>query len=842
MLRVTLRGIRAHLVRFLLTAFAVTLGVALVAGTFVLTDSINQTFDKLIDQGTEGVDVTVRGQEGAAGNAGGSFDAVRQGLPLSLQSRLAALPGVQRVSPDLQGSAVLVGKDGTPVRNGGAPTLGFPFTADDPVVHIVEGRGPVNRTEVAVEKTTLEKSGLQVGDSTRALLGGTPGPVKIVGEAQFDAALAGATMVLVDPATARAEWAADGTTPSFSLTAAEGVSAQQLKATVLNAHIPGAEVVTSAQVREETRDAIHKALGFITYFLLIFALVSLLVGAFIIANTFSMLVAQRTRELALLRAVGASRGQVLRVVLGEAVVLGLFGSALGLGLGILLGQGLQALFATQGLQTDGAPVLPRTVIVSVLVGVLVTVLSAVLPGLRASRVAPVAALRDDVAVPVGGVRRRGIIGGVVLVVALALAVPAVLADPVKWPLVGLGAALLVIGSLVAAPVTTRPIVRIIAWPFTVRGVVGKLARENALRNPRRTATTASALMIGLALMGGVSVLAASTKASVSDLVSSQLKADYVLNGGNSIFPPTVGTAVAELPDVAQVANIGFVTSKIDGKGASAIAADPASLLATVKMDVTSGTLAADSARDIFVSKSAARDRDWRVGQTVSGDIGSLNGQKLTIKGVFADSQVLNGPQVIFTRALYLKAVPQSMQGDYLLYVKAKDGVDPAALRTELVDAVKPFIVVSVQDADEFTSSQADQVNQILGILYGLLALSVIIAILGIVNTLALSVFERTREIGLLRAVGLNRPQLRRMITVESISTAVFGAVLGLALGLTFGLLVQHGLRTQGLESLAIPWGTLIGVLIAAAVAGVVAAILPAWRAVRLDVLRAITTE
>lgn len=839
MLKVTLRGIRQHMVRFLLTAFAVTLGVALVAGTFVLTDSIDKTFESIVDAGSQGVDVEVRGR--ASDNKTFDDTVIRQGLPLRLRSTLARVPGVARVSPDLQGQAVLVGRDGTPVRNGGAPGLGFAYDPDGPALQVVQGRGPADAAEVAVEQSTLEKSGLNVGDTTTALIGQTSRRVTIVGKVRFGAGLGGATLLLVDPATAVREFAGDGTVQSFAVAADAGVGQATLRARVAAA-VPTAEVITGKRYRQEQNDSFTSSIGFINTFLLAFAGVSLFVGAFIIANTFSMLVAQRTRELALLRALGASRGQVLRVVLGEAFVLGLGGSLAGLGVGLLLAQALQALIGSFGLRISGGlPVQSRTIAVSVLVGVVVTLVSAVLPAVRASRVAPVAALRDDIAAPAGGLLRRGLIGAVVLVAGAALVVPTVLSDDVTWWLVGVGAGLLVIGALVAAPVTTRPVVRVVAKPFTLRGAVGRLARENALRNPRRTATTASALMIGLALMAGFSILAASTKASVGDLVETQLKADYVLNGGQAQFPPTVAGAVRTVPGVASVANVNFVAGSIDGRSAGGVAADPAALVANVRVKVISGTLSGSNPRDVFVSRSFAEDAGLRVGSSVRADVGSLKGQQLRVRGVFADNNVI-GAQAIYSPQLYDRAVPRSLQGDFALYVKARDGVDPATLRSPLAAAVKPFVVVSVQDAEEFTSSQADQINVVLSLLYALLALSVVIAVLGIVNTLALSVFERTREIGLLRAVGLTRPQLRRMITVESVSTAVFGAVLGLALGLAFGLIVQRGLRSEGLESLAIPWGTLASVLLAAAVAGVVAAALPAWRATRLDVLRAITTD
>jgi len=838
MLRVTLKSVRGHVVRFLLTLFAVSLGVAFVAGSFILTDGLRSTFDSLIETSAQGTDVSVRGLEGGSNITG---EGMTTRLPLTLVDDLRAVDGVERAVPDVQGTILLVGKDGTAVRGvGGAPTLGFAYAADDPVLTLLEGRAPQGPAEVAVDSATLKRSGLSVGDTTQALVGAEPRQVTVVGEVKFDGPLAGATLTLLDDASARAVFSPDSAVPSFSLTAAEGVSQDTLRERVTPVLPAQAEAVTGAQLQQETRDQVEVGLGFINTFLLIFAGISLFVGAFIIANTFSILVAQRGRELAILRAVGASRGQVMRVVLGESAVVGLAGSAVGLLLGVGLAAGLQPLI---GIESSGdLPVLPHTVLWSFGVGLVVTVLSALVPAVRASRVAPVEAMRADVVITPKGLRGRGIIGTVGAVLGVALLLVGVRGE-VRWPVVVVGAALTVIGVLVAAPLATRPVVRVVAAPFVLlMGTTGRLARENSLRNPRRTATTASALMIGLALMAAISVLAQSAKASVSDLVETQLTADYVLNGGGATqFPGTVGEKVARLPDVASVATIGGLGVESGDSTSLAIAADAEGIADNVKVTMTRGSLQALDAGDVLLSETLAKDRGWALGQSITATLGTLKDRSLRVGGIYQDNQVLSGAMIV-PRALYREAVPTPEQGDFLVYVKARDGADVAALRSQLVDVVKPYLVVSVQDGSEFTDSQASQVNRILGILYVLLALSVVIAVLGIINTLALSVFERTREIGLLRAVGLTRPQLFRMITVESVATAVFGALLGAALGLGLGIALQRATAGQGLETLAIPWTTLIIVILAAAVAGVVAAVLPAVRAMRLDVLRAITTE
>ncbi len=839
MLRVTLKSVRGHVVRFMLTLFAVSLGVAFVAGSFVLTDGLRSTFDTLIETSTQGTDISVRGLEGGSNITG---EGMTTRLPLDLVDRLRGVDGVERAVPDIQGTILLVGKNGTAVRGvGGAPTLGFAYAADDPVVTLIKGRAPRGPNEVAVESSTLRRSGLTVGDTTQALVGPEPRQVTVAGELEFDGPLAGATLTLLDEPSARAVFSPDGAVPSFSLTAADGVSPDTLRDRVADVLPPDAEAVTGEQLQQEVRDQVEVGLGFINIFLLAFAGISLFVGAFIIANTFSILVAQRGRELAILRAVGASRGQVMRVVLGESAVVGLVGSAVGLLLGVGLAAGLQQII---GIESSGElPVLLHTVLWSFGVGLVVTVVSALVPAVRASRVAPVEAMRSTVLMTPKRLWGRGVIGVVGAALGVALLMVGVRGD-VRWSLVGFGAGLTLIGVLVSAPLATRPVVRVVAAPFVwLMGTVGRLARENSLRNPRRTATTASALMIGLALMAAISVLAASAKSSVADLVETQLTADYVLNGGGQVqFPATVAEKVAKLPGVDSVATIGGLGVDVGEDTSFAIAADAEGLGDNVVITMAQGSLTALDEGEVLLSETYAKDRGWQVGQSITATLGMLKNRPLTVGGVYKDNQVLSVAALIVPRTLYREAVPAPDQGDFLVYVKAGQGADLATLKAHLVDVVKPYLLVSVQDGSEFTDSQAADINQILGILYVLLALSVVIAVLGIINTLALSVFERTREIGLLRAVGLTRAQLFRMITVESVTTAVFGALLGAALGLGLGVALQRAGSGQGLEILAIPWGTLLIVIAAAAVAGVLAAVLPAIRAVRLNVLTAIATE
>jgi putative ABC transport system permease protein len=837
MLRLSVKSVRGHLVRFLLTALAVTLGVAFVAGSFVLRDSIDATLSNLLDSAARGTDVAVRG-------ARAGQDAPRQYLLTSLADKVATVDGVAQATPNLQGVAMIVGKDGTVVRNGGAPTFGFAFRDGDPSFHLIAGRGPTDAGEIVVEKTTLEKSGLAVGGSTRAVVAGRLRTVRITGEVEFGS-LFGATAILIDEPSARALFAPDGKVDMISVQASPGVSQTELRSRVAAVLPAGAEAITGQALADESRTAIQQGLGFFTTFLLVFAGITLFVGAFIIVNTFSILLAQRTRELALLRAVGASRGQVVRMVLGEAVLIGLLGSGLGLAAGVGLASTLKVLMKSLvGVDISGGiPVGVGTVLWSVLIGTVVTLVSAVLPARRASRIPPVAAMREDMVVAPSRILRRGVVGIVILLLGAALLTWSVLPDDARWVGAGFGAAMMLLGALVAAPLAARPVVRVIAWPFTrFGGVVGRLAGQNALRVPRRTANTASALMIGLTLVSGLGVVAQSIKASVSDLIAAQLTSDFVLTtGGQQPVPADVTSGAARLPGVRSATALTYLELKVGPDPMSAAVSTAAGLTDNVRVQMLSGSIDAMDAGQVLVNETTATKKDWQVGTSVDLDIGPLAGQHVTIGGIYHDNALLDSPFVV-GRGWYDKALPAAERNDYLVMVKAQPGADLAALRASLRDLVKPYLVVSVQDGSEYVDSAAGQIDQVLGLLYALLALAILIAILGIINTLALSVVERTREIGLLRAVGLRRAQLSRMITLEAVATAVFGAVLGAALGLGLGTAFQHALRSQGLDVLSVPWATIVVVLLASGVVGVIAAVMPAVRAVRLDILRAIATE
>jgi putative ABC transport system permease protein len=535
-------------------------------------------------------------------------------------------------------------------------------------------------------------------------------------------------------------------------------------------------------------------------------------------------------------------------VLGEAVLVGLAGAAAGLALGVGLAAALQALVASLfGLQLDGLPVQPRTVVATFVVGVVVTAVAAVLPARRASATAPVAAMRDDQALPSTTVRARAA-AGLLLAAAGAAAMALALTDRVTenaLPILGAGVAAVFLGIAIASPAVSKPVVWLLTAPLA-RTAVGRLAQRNGLRNPRRTAATASALMIGVALVGAVSVLSSSATASVADIVEDELEAELVVSdGGPPTIPVRVADQVARVDGVAAVLPLPFTPAQLDGDDALAMTVDPETLPDLATLTAVEGSL--DELGDgVWLSESAADERGAAVGDRVLVRVGTGESAEREVLAVHEDSELV-ASDVIVSAEVYAAGTAgleaqEGAGGVQYVLVDVADGGDLAAVRERVTDVAAQYLTLSVLDAEEFTGEQTAQINTVLGLLYALLGLSLVIATLGVVNTLALSVVERTREIGLLRAVGLTRPQLRRTMTIESVATTVFGALLGVALGLAFGVALQQELTDDGLEVLSVPWPTVVVVLVGSAVVGVLAAVLPAWRATRIDVLRAITTD
>ncbi|HEX6247582.1 MAG TPA: FtsX-like permease family protein [Nocardioidaceae bacterium] len=847
MRKVTLRNLVAHKVRLFLSAFAIVLGVAFVSGSFIFTDAMGSTFSGIIAGSTADVEVAPEGAN--------DFDSVAdvRTVPDSVVTELEQLDEAAEVNAynQLQ-SMYVIGEDGRVVGGNGPP--GLAFTDNDAtsltgekITTYVDGRRPQGTGEIAMDAGTADKGGYEVGDTVRLVTPGDPPSMEaeLVGIVEFgEGSLGGATLTLWD-ADAMQELFFDGRKEwsGISLTAADGVTQEELRDAAAATLPDGVVARTGDAMVEENEEGLQEILGFINTFLLVFAAVAMVVGTFLIINTFSILVAQRSRELALLRALGASRRQVNRSVLAEAFVIGLIGATVGLGVGYLLALGLRALFGAIGLDLSTADfaIAPRTVLVSYAVGVLVTMLAAYLPARRASRIPPVAAMRDDVALPETSLHRRVIVG-TVLVVAGIVAMALGLVGDVGYDLwlIGLGMLAILVGVSLMSPVIGRPLVMLLGAAYRRSfGTVGQLAAQNSQRNPRRTAATASALMLGLALVSLMSILGASASASTDKALEESVTSQFIVsNVVGTPFSTSVAEQIREVDGIETVAQFRQAFPEVNGSTAFVGAADPEDLAAATELPMVAGALAQLRPGTVILAGEEANEAGFEVGDTIEmtfqGGVAELE-----VVGIFGSSAALPADYLVPLETLEGGGIAPL---DSLLFVNKTDTADAGAVRADVEEILADLPTVTLKDPAQFAEEQKEQIDFFLNIIYALLGLAVIIAVLGIVNTLALSVIERTREIGLLRAVGLSRAQLRRMVRLESVIVAVLGAVLGVLMGIAFGVALQRAIADQGVDVLSIPWGRLSVFIAVAAVVGVLAAVFPARRAARLDVLRAISTE
>ncbi|MBB5912374.1 putative ABC transport system permease protein [Nocardia transvalensis] len=831
MRKVTLRNLAAHKLRLALTLLSVILGTAFVAGSFVFTDTLQSTFDGIFAGQAKGVSVRVEPKEQQS-----------LGVPNDVVDKVAATDGVRAIAPAVQGPVVLL-KDGHAVQTGGAPSWGKSYLPPDRAIaepeKFVDGVPPSKPGEIAINIGGADRAGLSAGGKATILVPSHGNiDVTVTGIYEFPSDSGGFIGVLFPDDQAR-QLFTDGQHVAYvDVAAAPGVSDQALRDRIAQ-QLPQFKVLDGAQVREDLKAQVGNALKFVNYFLLAFGAIALMVGTFIIYNTFSMIVAQRLRELALLRAVGASRRQVGLSVVSEAAVIGLIGSAIGLAGGVGLAFGLSALLNAfdLGLPTGTMQVLPRTVLAALGVGLAVTVASAYAPAQRAAKIPPVEAMRAEYASVGESLRLRTIIGAVLAVAGLVLVVLGARNTGGNAALtVGIGAAALIFAVLFASPAMSRPVVNglgVLVRPF---GPIGRMARNNAVRNPRRTAATAFALTLGLMLVSLIGMLGSSAKASVGELVDKGVKADYVLSGPQMIGVPLGAAQAAKgVEGVQNVVSVRGVAMKVGDD--QIYGTSPSGPMDQVlNYEIRSGT-GAFGENDILVSETEAGDRNWHAGDRV--ELTSLDSKKfsVTVSGIYKDTQLL-GPMVV-PPSLYNQVMPVAFRTDVLVLIEAVPGADLTAMRAGLEKATAPYVVVQVQDREDFKGAQGKQINTMLAILYGLLALAVVIAVLGIVNTLALSVVERRREIGMLRAVGMQRPQVRRTIYLESMLIAVFGAVVGVVLGLGLGVGFLRTLRDLGLSTIAVPWSQIVLMLVGSGVVGVLAALWPGVRAARTPPLAAI---
>ena len=860
--RTSLRNFVAHKGRMVLSALAVLLSVAFVCGTLVFTDTMNTTFSRLFDETAADVTVSARNATSDAGYSTGKPETI----PAQLADRLAAVDGVKDAVPAVASSAVTV-VDENNERVGstaGAPTIAANYSPQESrMFEVRSGHAPRRAGEAMIDIDTAEKYGLELGDELRAITAVGDFRARITGIGAFTTTNPGATMFYLDMETAQRQLL--GSTDLLTnvyLEAEEGVTHTALKRRVVAALGDDAaayKVQTAAEYSEESQRDIAGALDVLKYALLGFAGIALLVGVFLIVNTFSMLVAQRTREIGLMRAVGAERGQVNRSVLIEAVLLGVVGSVLGVGAGIGLAIGLMELMGQLGLNlaTNDLTIRWSTPVVGLVLGVAVTVLAAYLPARRAGRISPMAALRDETTasdVRVG--RVRNVIGVLFTLgggAALLAATQASSATAGVGPL-ALGVVLTLVGFVLIGPLLSGLVVRVLgAVVLRVFGPVGRMAERNALRNPRRTGATAAALMIGLALVASLSVVGASLIASAGRQLDRTIGADFVVQSDNG--QPVTDQAVAAARRAEGVDHVTEHRLLRDARIAPGDGPAQQGRLSAVSptyaedmlVETAEGRFSDALARDhISVDETYAEKHGLSVGDTLEVSFTAEDDPTtLTIGAITSSaSESAVGPDAKFVSVETVRAHladASDLPLNAVLFVQAVDGQQKAAYQA-LKAELEPYPQFAVRDQAEYKELLEEQVGQLLYMIYGLLALAIIVAVLGVVNTLALSVVERTREIGLLRAIGLSRRQLRRMIRLESVVIALFGALLGLGLGLAWGVAGQQLLALRGLDVLDIPWSTMITVFFGSALVGLVAALVPAFRAGRMNVLNAIATE
>ncbi|MFV2000770.1 MAG: ABC transporter permease, partial [Acidimicrobiia bacterium] len=804
MIKTAFKSVLAHKVRLLLTAVAIVLGVSLVTGTFIFTDTITRQFDTLLDDIYSGTDVSVRADAG-------EFAAGAAPFPADVLETVEQVDGVAVAEGGVASvTSQVLDKNGDPIGGQGPPTLGFSW-GETPALNpmrIKDGQGsaPAGPGQVALDANTVRGADFALGDFVTVVGFGGPEQFELVGIASFgdQDSLLGATIVLFELEEAQRVFGFDDELSGISVQAEAGVAAATL-AEDISAVLPtGVEAVTGQTEQNEQAADINEGLGFLTVGLLAFAGVSVFVGAFIIQNTFRIIIAQRTRELALLRAIGATGRQVRSMVMIEALFVGLVGSIVGIIIGFVMAIGIRGFLNTVGL---GVPpgsllLLPRTVIVGLAVGLLLTLASALLPARKASRVPPVAALREDASrTPRRSLRTRALAGSAVTalgVVLLFVGLFTSVASPIIY--VAIGAAVSFIGVSILAPLAAKPLANVIGWPLPrLFGVAGQLARENTKRKPRRTASTASALMIGVALVTFFTVFASSTKASVSETVFELFPADLTVQSTNrpdvelpSPMSPSLTEELMTYSELDVVSGMQHGRAEIDSDTEIVAAFDPDTIEEVFSLDANGDSVSRLAEADsMIVASGFLEEKDWQVGDTISVDFVKTGQVDVVIVGSFevdAFSNIYVSTATFIDNFRYL--------GDGVIYANTAEGVSIDEAQAAIAPTIERYGNVTSQSKSEIVVGAEMQIDQALALFTGLLFFAVIIAVLGIANTLTLSVFERTREIGLLRAVGMGRRQVRRMIRWEAVIVASFGAILGVAIGIVLGWAVVRALADQ----------------------------------------------
>jgi putative ABC transport system permease protein len=848
MWRTTIKSIGAHKRRLLATSSAVVLGVAFLSGTLVLGDTMETGFGGMFSDANAGTDAVVR----SATEVGDEDVSERGLLDASVVDDVAAVDGVATAVPEIYGIGQIVGSDGDPIGGNGPPTQAGNWIADPGINpwQIADGRAPEGLGEVVIDRASADKGDLAVGDTTTIR---TPEAVEatVVGIATFGDAGADSagpmTYAAFTTGFAQQVLLPEPHRISDVLVVADDAVSQQELVDRLGPALPdGSEAITGAALTDEQQANLESDfLGFFRAFLLVFAGIALVVATFSIYNTFSILVAQRTRESALLRALGASRRQVLASTVVEALVVGVLASAIGVAAGVGLAAGLGALSESAGFAVAGTALVVETtaLVGAAVVGVVATLIASVGPALKASRVAPLAALRDVAVDRSGASWVRGLVGALVAAIGIAATAGGTAGDG-SLAMTGLGALLVVVGFVLLGPVVARPVAGTLGGPLTLRrGMSGTLARRNAMRNPRRTAGTASALMVGVAVVTLFTVVAASVKQSIDDVVGQQFAGDLVIaqtDFSGAGLTPELEPAVRDLPEVDVATGLGIAPMVVDGGDTVASVIDPASFGRVLDLDVSQGSVDGLGPGDVALFADYAADHGLALGDAVPVSYADGATERLKVGAIFENDELVDS--VVLPKAAY-QPHAAARASDVVLLVDLADGVSTAQGEAAIQPVADRFGAPDVQDRQEYVDSVAAEIDQMLTIIYVLLAMAIVIALMGIANTLSLSIHERTRELGLLRAVGQSRRQLRRMVRGEALVVALFGTVGGLGLGTFLGwAMVKTIEAAEGLGAFAVPAGQLGVVVALGAIVGVVAAVRPARRAAKLDVLEALATD
>ena len=852
MLKVTLRGLMAHKVRLIATAVSVLLGVAFMSGTQVLTSSVSASFDKVFADVYASIDVVVR----STNEVDTPFGPERTRISEAVLPTLVGVPGVEAAEGQVVGQIRVLDKDNQPlVTAQGPPNFGLNWLTS-PALNgwiLVDGTSPVAASDIVLDAKSAKDGNYAVGDTVNVSVTNGVQPFNVVGIAKFGRleTWGGAQAALFATTTIQTLVGEPGMYDWISVAGQNNESQTQLSDEISKVIPTGTEAITGAEFTEESQSAFQKIIGIFSTFLLVFALIALFVGSFIIYNTFSIIVAQRTRELALLRALGASRGQVLRSIVLEAFFVGLTASIAGVGCGVLLAIGLNKLMQSIGFSGPDTPIVipPVAVVVSLLVGTIITLVSALFPARRAATVPPIAAMRD-VAVDRTGASKLRVAFGLILLALGAFMLWFGLNGNSDSGLqvIGGGAFFVFIALTVIGPVIATPFASVLGWPLQKTSrITGRLARENAMRNPRRTSTTASALMIGIGLVGFIAVTAQSVKASTVDAINQSVTGQYVVTTesfGSTALPQSMAAELDEVPGVRVAAGISATFANINNSGKIILAVDPDAISQVIEFTDVEGSFASLGVGEIAVPEKLAEEKRLKIGDPIQLVFIQGGATTLSLGSIYKTEFPIQGPGWIISTDQFNTLVPPSQQTFLSIYIKLDDtssaGVDAALPGLKAVTDTVPG--AKVQNLNEYKKAQTDQVNQFLQIVYVLLALALIIAIVGVVNTLLLSVYERTRELGLLRAVGMSRRQVRSTIRLESVIISLMGTFIGLVIGIIFGWALVSALADEGITSFAIPWSQLVNIVIIAILAGIGAALYPARRAARLDVLQAISSD